>query len=330
MVGGASTSAIGGTWMWVPAPITSTVATTQRVSVPSSLATSSQSIPVPTPSHALTSTAQMVPIPVVSSTLDTSHMAVPGSQTQMVPIPSVSVPVSNVPSNSFSFPLHNVFDRISPDEFPLPRPVLEVVFPIVHADVHPVEVMRSHQTSPEELLIPTVNDATDSLFDGVEHYHVRPRELVESLKGAHESVPHASPVEHDDMNEVSAEFFQNHADDLVEQEVEHPGSRSTSHVGCPMDPPVASLEASARSLDGEVEDDISIQNGTALPVVTEIHISARIQQDLELWRRVKEYDQKYAEVPFIPVLTRKQKQHLKKTTIGKPYKTRSTCVTSDQ
>jgi len=31
---------------------------------------------------------------------------------------------------------------------------------------------------------------------------------------------------------------------------------------------------------------------------------------LELWRRVKEYDQKAAEVPFIPVLTRKQKQHL--------------------
>jgi len=49
-------------------------------------------------------------------------------------------------------------------------------------------------------------------------------------------------------------------------------------------------------------------------------------------RRVKEYDQKAAEDPFIPVLTRKQKQRLKKTIIGKPYKTRSTGVnsTSDQ
>ena len=78
--------------------------------------------------------------------------------------------------------------------------------------------------------------------------------------------------------------------------------------------------------------EISTQDGTSLPVVIEIHSSARIQQDLELWRRIKEYDQKAAEDPFIPVLTRKQKQHLKKTTIGKPYKTRSTGVnsTSDQ
>jgi len=86
------------------------------------------------------------------------------------------------------------------------------------------------------------------------------------------------------------------------------------------------------SLDGDVEHDISIQDGTTLPVVTEVHSSARIQHDLELWRRVKEYDQKAAEVPFIPMLTRKQKQHLKKTTISKPYKTRSTGdnSTSDQ
>jgi len=134
-------------------------------------------------------------------------MAVPGSQTQMVPIPSVSVPASNVSSNSFSFPLHNVFDRFSPDELPLPRPVLEIVSPVAHTDVHPVEVMRSHQTLWEELVIPTVNDATYSLLDDVEHDHVSPRELVESPKGAYESVPHASPVEHDGMNEVSAEFF---------------------------------------------------------------------------------------------------------------------------
>jgi len=68
-------------------------------------------------------------------------------------------------------------------------------------------VIRSHQTSPEELEIPTINDATDSLMDGVELIHVSPRERVESPKGAHESVPHSSPVEHDDMNEVPVDFF---------------------------------------------------------------------------------------------------------------------------
>jgi len=163
-----------------PVPITSTVSTTQRVSVPSSLATSSQSITIPTPSLALTSTTQMVPIFVVSSALDTSQTAVPGSQTQRVPIPSL--PISDVSSNSFSFPLHNVFDRISPDVLPLPRLVLEVISLVEHTDVHPVEVMSSHQTSREELEIPTVNDATDSLPDDVEHNHVSQRELVEILR----------------------------------------------------------------------------------------------------------------------------------------------------
>ena len=43
---------------------------------------------------------------------------------------------------------------------------------------------------------------------------------------------------------------------------------------------------------------------------------------MELWHRIREYDQK-SELPFIPVLTKKQKQHLKKTIVGKPYKTRS-------
>ena len=234
------------------------------------------------------------------------------------------MPISDTSSSSFSFPLHNVFDCISPDELPLPRPVLEVVSPVAHANVHPVEVMRSHQTSREELEIPTVNDATDSLLDGVEHNHVTPRELVERSKGAHESVPQSSPVEHYDMNDVSADFFKDHADDFVEQEVEHSGSRNTSPVGRPIAHCLVSHEASDGSLDGDVEHEISIQDGTALPVVTEVHSSARIQHDLELWRRVKEYDQRAAEVPFILVLTRKQKQHHKNTTIGKPYKTCST------
>jgi len=70
------------------------------------------------------------------------------------------------------------------------------------------------------------------------------------------------------MNEVSAKFFQDHADDFVEQEVEHSGSRNTSPVGRPIDPPVASHEDSDGYLDGDVEHDISIQEGTLLPVVT--------------------------------------------------------------
>lgn len=79
--------------------------------------------------------------------------------------------------------------------------------------------------------------------------------------------------------------------------------------------PLFVTDPSDGSLDGDIEHDISSQDGTSLPVVTEVHNSSRIQHDLELLRRVKEYDKKAAEVAFILVLTRKQKQHLKKTII---------------
>ena len=108
------------------------------------------------------------------------------------------------------------------------------------------------------------------------------------------------------MNFVWPIFFsQEHADDFVAQEVEHSGSHNISPVDHPIDTNVTSHEASDGFLDGNVGHEISIQDGTSLPVVTKIHSSTRIQQDLELWRRIKEYDQKAAEDPFTPVLTRK-------------------------
>jgi len=44
----------------------------------------------------------------------------------------------------------------------------------------------------------------------------------------------------------------------------------------------------------------------------ERHIHPNIQHDMELWQRVREYDQHATEVPFTPVLSKKQKQNLKK------------------
>jgi len=45
----------------------------------------------------------------------------------------------------------------------------------------------------------------------------------------------------------------------------------------------------------------------------EKHNNARVQHDIELWNRIKEYDKRAAEeASFIPILTRKQKQNLKK------------------
>jgi len=59
--------------------------------------------------------------------------------------------------------------------------------------------------------------------------------------------------------------------------------------------------------------------------VSDKQIHPNIQHDMELWQRVREYDQCVAEIPFTPVLSKKQKQKLKQAhVLGKPtYRTRS-------
>ena len=237
--GGGATSAIGGNGSWIPISVNSTVTTTTRTTVPA-----------PQTTHA---TSILIPV---------------NTLTQSILVSLHVMPVSDISSNSFSFPLQNGFDCISYDELALPRPVLEVIYLIAHDDVQPVEVRRSHQTSREVLENPSVTDVE----------------------------------------------FQDHSENFIDRDSD----------ARPFDPPVATLDISDGSLVGVDVIEISSQVGVAQHVVTSIHSNARIQQDLELWRRVKEYDKKSAEMPFIPVLTRKQKQHLKKTTSGKPYITRST------
>jgi len=42
-----------------------------------------------------------------------------------------------------------------------------------------------------------------------------------------------------------------------------------------------------------------------------VHPRKNIQHDLDLWKRVRDYDERSATEDFTPVLTRKQKQKLK-------------------
>ena len=181
---GASTLANGGTWTWVQVPITSTITTTQRVTVPSistTLATTTQTNLVLIASSTMTSTTQMVSVTIASSTMTTTQTVVPNL---------------SFSSNSFSFPLHNAFDRISPDELPHSSPVLDVVSQVAHDDMHSKEVERLHQMEN-----PAVDDVTATLPDD-QHYHSNSRELVETPKGSYAHVPHSSPVEHDDVHGI--------------------------------------------------------------------------------------------------------------------------------
>jgi hypothetical protein len=60
------------------------------------------------------------------------------------------------------------------------------------------------------------------------------------------------------------------------------------------------------------------------------HINPRIQQDLDLWQRIKDFDKRSAEIPFVPILSKKRKQMLKKHKFDRklPYRTRSTGASS--
>jgi hypothetical protein len=135
---GASTSANGSIGIWVPVPVASTVTTTQRVPVSAistptriSLAPASLAIPASFPAPTLTFKSQMGP--VVTSTVANSQMDM------------------SLSSNTFSFPLHNVVDIISPEELPHTMSVLEAVSPVAHVDVHSEREEQLHLTSREVL-----------------------------------------------------------------------------------------------------------------------------------------------------------------------------------
>jgi len=160
--GGASTSANGGFGLWV-----STAPTTARTSAPDP------------------QTIQPIPDNPVNHSF---------------PVSLPTGPILTLTSNSFSFPLQNAFDSITPDDdLHLTRPVLDVVSPEAHDDVQSVEVRQSPQTSREVLENPVLTDATNSLLDGVEHNQVSHRELGMSPNGFTVRGTQASPLRREDI-----------------------------------------------------------------------------------------------------------------------------------
>jgi hypothetical protein len=65
------------------------------------------------------------------------------------------------------------------------------------------------------------------------------------------------------------------------------------------------------SLVTQVAD--SDEHGEKVLVVDEyIHSNPIIRQDSKLWHHIREYDKANVEMPFTPVLSKKQKQQVKK------------------
>lgn len=95
---------------------------------------------------------------------------------------------------------------------------------------------------------------------------------------------------------------------------------------------VMELEAHTQTniTTNEVSDDTNVeitQDATAHVRVTpvqyqEIPVSKNVQSYLDLWARIREYDQRMAAEGFTQVLSKKQQQALKKQVLGKtPYNT---------
>jgi predicted nucleotidyltransferase len=65
------------------------------------------------------------------------------------------------------------------------------------------------------------------------------------------------------------------------------------------------------------------QNDAEVNLPVQQHVSRNIQNGLDLWARIREYDQRMADEGFTQVLTKAQKQNRKKQIIGTPYQTRA-------
>jgi len=63
------------------------------------------------------------------------------------------------------------------------------------------------------------------------------------------------------------------------------------------------------------------QSQTSQVPIAQTHTSKNIQSGLELWARIREYDQRSAEEGFTQVLTKKQQQARKKQVLRKPHYT---------
>jgi len=72
---------------------------------------------------------------------------------------------------------------------------------------------------------------------------------------------------------------------------------------------------------------LPIQISSTLSQHQDVHSNKNIQHDLELWARIREYDQRTTDEGFTQVLTKKQKQTVKKQVLGKsPYRTRARVI----
>jgi len=190
------------------------------------------------------------------------------------------------------------------------RPVLELASPDdVHVDMLSDDVEQVNSKSQEELVIPRIQNAPvmHPSADAPEDERSFTVDL-EASASAKEMSQTQHDVEHDDVQTSPQDG------PLVVRSI--PDDTAT----------FLEMECLARNTNYTVEHSGTDENGDIILIVYEPHSNPNVQHDLDLWMRVREYDKADADRPFTPILSRKQKQQVRKNLqIGKPppYKTRS-------
>lgn len=105
----------------------------------------------------------------------------------------------------------------------------------------------------------------------------------------------------------------------VEENIVDRGNEQDS-TAADVDHDAFQLQHEANNITDDAEVNLSFQ---VPPVQQHVHSSRNIQNGLDLWARIREYDQRMADEGFTQVLTKAQKQNRKMQVIGKPYQTRA-------
>jgi len=152
-------------------------------------------------------------------------------------------------------------------------------------------------------------------YDVVEQNHSESREIEKIPKVSDVIVTLSSPVEHDDVHEIFVELVSSASGREVSpvQTDQHFVAHDDMYSSFPIGPlivrsilvesvTVTDVEGGSKEVATATVTQVADSDSLVSAAQEDIHSNPRIQQDMELWRRIHEYDKESAEMSFTPVL----------------------------
>jgi len=184
----------------------------------------------------------------------------------------------NISENSFSFALQNVTDEVPQRVLPTEVPLLT----LVTNDSQDADIPPEGNNS-----IPVVDVIKSSIAAG-SHLHLEHVEVQEE------------PI--DDLVDTTAA-----TDTQATQAASEGTTTDVDNVDREVSPTVQLVDTEGAELEHINRPVIVREEGMT-------HINPRIQHDLDIWQKIKDYDKRAAENPFKPVLSKK-KANVKETSV---------------